>query len=88
MDPERLERTFRVNILAMFHLVRCALPHMKAGGTIINTASLQAYQPTPPRSTTPPRRAPSSPAPRAWRSTSSSAAFGSTPWRPALCGRR
>jgi hypothetical protein len=46
IDPERLERTFRTNILAMFHLVRYALPHMKAGATIINTASVQAYQPS------------------------------------------
>jgi hypothetical protein len=46
IDPERLERTFRTNILAMFHLVRYALPHMKPGATIINTASVQAYQPS------------------------------------------
>jgi NAD(P)-dependent dehydrogenase (short-subunit alcohol dehydrogenase family) len=46
LDPERIERTFRVNILAMFHLVRLALPHMKPGSTIINTASIQAYQPS------------------------------------------
>ncbi|MFP2927959.1 SDR family oxidoreductase [Pyxidicoccus sp. 3LG] len=46
LDPERVERTFRTNILAMFHLVRYALPHMKAGATIINTASIQAYQPS------------------------------------------
>ena len=45
-DEERVERTFRVNILAMFHIVRRALPHMKAGGTIINVASIQAYQPS------------------------------------------
>ncbi len=32
----------------MFHLVRFALPHMKAGGAIINTASIQAYNPSPP----------------------------------------
>ncbi|QSQ20185.1 SDR family oxidoreductase [Pyxidicoccus parkwayensis] len=47
LDAERVERTFRTNILAMFHLVRYALPHMKAGATIINTASIQAYQPSP-----------------------------------------
>ncbi|RKH68017.1 SDR family oxidoreductase [Corallococcus llansteffanensis] len=47
LDAERVERTFRVNILAMFHLVRYALPHMKEGSTIINTASIQAYQPSP-----------------------------------------
>ncbi len=44
---ERLERTFRTNILAMFHLVRFALPHMKPGASIINTASIQAYDPSP-----------------------------------------
>lgn len=48
IDEERVERTFRVNILAMFHLVRYALPHMKEGASIINTASIQAYQPSSP----------------------------------------
>ena len=47
LTAERVERTFRTNILAMFNLVRYALPHMKAGASIINTASIQAYQPSP-----------------------------------------
>jgi len=47
ITAERLERTFRTNVLAMFHLVRYALPHMKEGGSIINVASIQAYQPKP-----------------------------------------
>lgn len=47
LTAERLERTFRTNILAMFHLVRYALPHMKEGASIINVASIQAYQPSP-----------------------------------------
>ncbi|MCY1074509.1 glucose 1-dehydrogenase [Archangium lansingense] len=47
LTAERIERTFRTNIIAMFHLVRFALPHMKAGGSIINVASIQAYQPSP-----------------------------------------
>jgi NAD(P)-dependent dehydrogenase (short-subunit alcohol dehydrogenase family) len=47
IDAERLERTFRVNILAMFHLVRHALPHMREGASIINVSSIQAYQPKP-----------------------------------------
>ncbi|MDI1480930.1 SDR family oxidoreductase [Polyangium sp. y55x31] len=47
LDAERVERTFRVNILAMFHIVRHALPHMKPGSVIINTSSIQAYQPSP-----------------------------------------
>ena len=45
IDDERMERSFRVNIMAMFRIVRRALPHMKKGGAIINTSSIQAYQP-------------------------------------------
>jgi NAD(P)-dependent dehydrogenase (short-subunit alcohol dehydrogenase family) len=48
LDAERVEYTFRVNILAMFSLVRHALPHLSAGASIINVASIQAYQPSPP----------------------------------------
>jgi NAD(P)-dependent dehydrogenase (short-subunit alcohol dehydrogenase family) len=46
IPPDRVERTFRVNILAMFYIVRAAIPHMKTGGAIINTASIQAYNPS------------------------------------------
>lgn len=44
---ERVERTFQVNIVAMFSLVRHALPHMRPGAAIINTTSVQADQPSP-----------------------------------------
>jgi NAD(P)-dependent dehydrogenase (short-subunit alcohol dehydrogenase family) len=47
LTPERLEHTFRVNVLAMFHLVREALPHMKPGSSIIDVASIEAYDPDP-----------------------------------------
>lgn len=47
LDPERLDRTFRTNVLAMFHLVRHALPHLKPGAVIVNTTSIQAYHPNP-----------------------------------------
>ncbi len=43
--PERVEKTFRTNIISMFHMVRHALPHMQPGSVIINTTSIQAYQP-------------------------------------------
>ena len=42
-----IERTFRTNILAMFYLSKAALPELREGGAIINTASIQAYQPSP-----------------------------------------
>jgi NAD(P)-dependent dehydrogenase (short-subunit alcohol dehydrogenase family) len=41
------ERTFAVNISAMFYLCKAALPHMKPGGAIINTASINADSPSP-----------------------------------------
>lgn len=46
LTDERVRRTFAVNIIAMFNLVRHALPHLQAGATIINVASVQAYQPS------------------------------------------
>jgi NAD(P)-dependent dehydrogenase (short-subunit alcohol dehydrogenase family) len=47
VSTELLDRTFKTNIYAMFWLVKAALPHMKPGGSIINTCSIQAYQPSP-----------------------------------------
>ena len=44
---EEIEHIFRTNILAMFWLCKAAVPHMKPGSTIINTSSIQAYQPNP-----------------------------------------
>lgn len=47
ITDEQLEATFDINILAMFRLVREVLPHLEPGATIINTTSIQAYQPSP-----------------------------------------
>jgi hypothetical protein len=41
------EHTFKTNIFAMYYLCRAAWPHLPAGSAIINTASIQAYQPSP-----------------------------------------
>jgi len=46
LDRERVEKTFKTNILSMFSIVRYALPHMKEGSNIINTGSVQAYHPS------------------------------------------
>lgn len=48
LDAERVESTFKTNIVGMFHLVRSALPHMKPGAVIINVSSIQAYDPSAP----------------------------------------
>lgn len=46
-SAEEIERTFRTNVFAAFYLCRAALPLMQPGSVIINTASIQAYQPKP-----------------------------------------
>jgi NAD(P)-dependent dehydrogenase (short-subunit alcohol dehydrogenase family) len=47
LSTEQFEATFRTNVFAMFWLCKFALPHMPAGATIINTTSIQSYQPSP-----------------------------------------
>ena len=48
ISSEELDHTFRTNVFAMFYLCKAALPYMLPGGSIINTASIEAYQPKPP----------------------------------------
>lgn len=42
---EEWDRTFAVNIHAMFYLVKAALPHLDTGASIINTTSVNADMP-------------------------------------------
>jgi NAD(P)-dependent dehydrogenase (short-subunit alcohol dehydrogenase family) len=46
LTTEQLEHTFKTNVFAMFWLTKAAVPHMPAGATIINTTSIQSYQPS------------------------------------------
>ena len=47
ISDEEWESTFKVNIHAMFYLVRAAVPHMKPGSAIVNTASVNSDMPNP-----------------------------------------
>ena len=47
ISDEEWQLTFAVNIHAMFYLTKAAVPHMKPGACIINTASVNADKPNP-----------------------------------------
>jgi NAD(P)-dependent dehydrogenase (short-subunit alcohol dehydrogenase family) len=47
ISDEEWELTFKVNIHAMFFLTKAAVPHMKPGSAIINTASVNSDMPNP-----------------------------------------
>ncbi len=47
VPDEEWDRHFQVNVTAMFHLCKAALPHLQAGASIINTASVNVDQPKP-----------------------------------------
>jgi NAD(P)-dependent dehydrogenase (short-subunit alcohol dehydrogenase family) len=44
ISEEQLDRTFRTNLYGYFFMTQAALPHLKDGSTIVNTASITAYR--------------------------------------------
>ena len=47
ITTEQFDRVMRTNVYAMFWLCRAAVAHLQPGSGIINTSSIQAYQPSP-----------------------------------------
>ncbi|HUD51483.1 SDR family oxidoreductase [Parvibaculum sp.] len=47
ISAEQLERTFKTNIFAYFHMAKAALPHLGEGSSIVNTTSVTAYKGNP-----------------------------------------
>ncbi|OYW41931.1 NAD(P)-dependent dehydrogenase [Candidatus Saccharibacteria bacterium 32-45-3] len=46
LSSAQFEATFQVNVFAMFWLTKALIPYMPKGATIINTTSIQSYQPS------------------------------------------
>jgi NAD(P)-dependent dehydrogenase (short-subunit alcohol dehydrogenase family) len=44
ISADQLEKTFTTNIFSQFYLSKYAVPHLKEGASIINTASVTAYK--------------------------------------------
>ncbi len=47
LPTEEMDRVFKTNLYSLMWTARAALPHLKAGASIIVTASIQAFNPSP-----------------------------------------
>jgi NAD(P)-dependent dehydrogenase (short-subunit alcohol dehydrogenase family) len=46
LSSDQFRGTFATNVFGMFYITKAAMPHLPKGATIINTTSIQAYQPS------------------------------------------
>ena len=47
LETAEFDRVFRTNLYAQMFIARAAIPHLKAGASIIVTTSIQAFNPSP-----------------------------------------
>ncbi|MFL6700397.1 MAG: SDR family oxidoreductase [Vitreoscilla sp.] len=46
LPDDHFDDVFKTNVYALFHIVKAALPHLQRGAAIINTSSVQAFDPS------------------------------------------
>ncbi|HBT6801593.1 TPA: SDR family NAD(P)-dependent oxidoreductase, partial [Klebsiella pneumoniae] len=46
LTTEDFDATFKTNVYAMFWITKAAIPHLSPDSVIINTSSVQAYEPS------------------------------------------
>ncbi|MER5352886.1 SDR family oxidoreductase [Kitasatospora sp. NPDC002551] len=47
ISSDQFDRVMKTNLYGMFWLTQAALPHLREGASVVNTASVQAYKPSP-----------------------------------------
>ena len=46
ITTQQFDSTFKTNVYAMFWITKAAMPHLETRAAIINTNSVQAYDPS------------------------------------------